>query len=500
MHRLLTAIVLLPVLASTPSGLSAQPAALLIRGGQLVDGTGTPPRAADVRISGDTIVEVGEHLAPRAGERVIDAAGRVVSPGFIDMHSHAAGGLDDHPDAASQIRQGITTALMGQDGSGELPVSDFFEHMEKVHPAINVLTSVGHGTVRGLVMGGDYKRAATPPEIDAMKVIVERGMKDGAVGLSSGIEYDPGFYATTDELAALAAVIKPYGGFYSSHVRDEENDVLAAWSEAIEIGRRAGVPVEISHMKLASAPVWGQAAKGLALVDAARRAGQDVTGDWYPYPYWHSSIYVLIPDRDFDNLVKWQRGLDEVGGPANVLISSYKPDPSWVGRTVADLAAERHIDAPRHRDGHGRKRHDGDLRAPRDVGLLGWRAGRPASARLRRLPPRARPLRPRAARRVDAGRDREDVVALGPQARADRSRHDRAGAEGGPGRLRSRDDRRSRHAGQSRAVTGRDRLRDCQRRDRPRSRHDHLRPAGPRAEAHFNTNHCAFGHFPLATF
>jgi len=347
MHRLLTATVLLPVLASTPSGLSAQPAALLVRGGQLVDGTGTPPRAADVRISGDTIVEVGEHLAPRAGERVIDAAGRVVSPGFIDMHSHAAGGLDDHPDAASQIRQGITTALMGQDGSGELPVSDFFEHMEKVHPAINVLTSVGHGTVRGLVMGGDYKRAATPPEIDAMKVIVERGMKDGAVGLSSGIEYDPGFYATTDELVALAAVIKPYGGFYSSHVRDEENDVLAAWSEAIEIGRRAGVPVEISHMKLASAPVWGQAAKGLALVDAARRAGQDVTGDWYPYPYWHSSIYVLIPDRDFDNLAKWQRGLDEVGGPANVLISSYKPDPSWVGRTVADLAAERHIDAPR---------------------------------------------------------------------------------------------------------------------------------------------------------
>jgi len=207
MHRLLTGT-LLSVLASIPSGLSAQPAALLIRGGQLVDGTGTPPRAADVRISGDTIVEVGEHLAPRAGERVIDTAGRVVSPGFIDMHSHAAGGLDDHPDAASQIRQGITTALVGQDGSGELPVSDFLEHMETVHPAINVLTSVGHGTVRGLVMGGDYRRAATLTEIDAMKVIVERGMKDGAVGLSSGIEYDPGFYATTDELVALASVIK----------------------------------------------------------------------------------------------------------------------------------------------------------------------------------------------------------------------------------------------------------------------------------------------------
>jgi N-acyl-D-amino-acid deacylase len=343
MRRALSGLLLLLALASNPS---AQPQGLLIRGGQLVDGTGTPARAADVRIAGDTIVEVAEHLALRPGERVIDATGRVVSPGFIDMHSHAASGLDDHPDAATQIQQGITTALAGQDGGGELPVSDFLEHIEKLHPAINVLTSVGHGTVRGIVMGGDYKRAATPFEIAAMKVIVERGMKDGAVGLSSGIEYDPGFYATTDELVELASVIKPHGGFYSSHVRDEENEVLGAWAEAIEIGRRAGVPVEISHMKLASAPVWGQAAKGLGLVDAARRAGQDVTGDWYPYPYWHSSIYVLIPDRDFENTEKWQKGLDEIGGPAHVLISSYKPDPSWVGRTLADLAAEKHVDAP----------------------------------------------------------------------------------------------------------------------------------------------------------
>ena len=328
------------------SATSSPPTPLLIKGGQLVDGTGAPARPADVRVSGDTIVEVGPNLTVRSGERVIDAAGRVVSPGFIDMHSHVDGGLDDHPDAASQVRQGITTALVGQDGDGELPVSGFLARVEKAHPAINVLTSVGHGTVRRLVLGADYKRAATPAEIDAMKTLVDRGMKDGAVGLSSGIEYDPGFYATTDELVALASVIKPYGGFYSSHVRDEENDVLQAWNEAIEIGRRAGVPVEISHMKLASAPVWGQAAKGLALVDAARRDGQDVTGDWYPYPYWQSSIYVLIPDRDFDNVGKWQKGLDEIGGPANVLISSYKPDPSWNGKTLADLAAERHIDAP----------------------------------------------------------------------------------------------------------------------------------------------------------
>jgi N-acyl-D-aspartate/D-glutamate deacylase len=141
-----------------------------------------------------------------------------------------------------------------------------------------------------------------------MKALVERGMKDGAVGLSSGLEYDPGFYATTDELTALATAIKPYGGIYSSHVRDEENEYIAAWTEAIEVGRRAGVAVEISHMKLASKPVWGRAKEGLALLDAARREGLTVMGDWYPYPYWQSAMYVLIPGPRFRERREVARG------------------------------------------------------------------------------------------------------------------------------------------------------------------------------------------------
>jgi N-acyl-D-amino-acid deacylase len=334
----------LAAVSTASSQTQPAPAGLLIKGGTLVDGTGAPRRAADVQISGDTIVEIGAGLSAKPGETVIDAAGRVVAPGFIDMHSHADRGLEDHPEATSQIQQGITLSLVGQDGGGDLPVSDFFERFSRAHPAINVMTSVGHGAVRGVVLGGDFRRAATPAEIDTMKTLVDRAMKDGAVGLSSGLEYDPGFYGTLDELAALASVIKPYGGFYSSHVRDEENEVLAAWSEAIEIGRRAGVPVEISHMKLASKPVWGQAAKALALVDAARKAGQDVTGDWYPYQYWQSSMYVLIPDRSFENTAEWQKGLDEIGGAQNVLITGYRPDPSWDGHTVAELAAREHLD------------------------------------------------------------------------------------------------------------------------------------------------------------
>lgn len=334
------------VLGGSVAVLGQQPGGLLIRNGRLVDGTGGPSRAADVRIEGDAIVEVGPSLSPRTGERVIDAAGRVVAPGFIDMHSHADGGLDESPDAATQLRQGITTALVGQDGGGELPVADLAERVDRVKPAINLATSVGHGTVRRLVMGEDFKRAATPAEIATMKALVDRGMKDGAVGLSSGLEYDPGFYATTDELAALATSIGPYGGFYSSHVRDEENEYLAAWKEAIDVGRRAGVAVEISHMKLASKPVWGRAKEGLALLDAARREGLTVMGDWYPYPYWQSAMYVLIPDRDFENVEKWRVGLDEIGGAGNVRITNYRADPLWNGKTLAELASAEKMDPP----------------------------------------------------------------------------------------------------------------------------------------------------------
>jgi N-acyl-D-amino-acid deacylase len=319
---------------------------LLVRNGLVIDGTGSPSRQVDVRVSGDTIVEIAPNLTTGPGERLLDASGRVVAPGFVDVHSHAEDGLVDHPDALSQVQQGITTALVGQDGGGELPVSDFLERMAAARPAINIATSVGHGTVRSLVLGADFKRAATGNETAVMRALVERAMKDGAVGLSSGLEYDPGFYAQPAELVALASAISPFEGLYSSHVRDEENEVVAAWREAIDVGRRASVAVEISHMKLASKAVWGKARDALAAVDEAVREGLDVGGDWYPYPYWQSSIYVLIPDRDFENADKWRVGLDEIGGAQNVLITNYSADATWNGQTLADLAAREKIDPP----------------------------------------------------------------------------------------------------------------------------------------------------------
>jgi N-acyl-D-amino-acid deacylase len=184
MHaRLAIAVVFILVVR----GGAQSPAGILISNGLVVDGTGAPGRVADVRIRGDVIVEVAPGLRA-AGEQVIEAGGLVVAPGFIDMHSHADGGLAEAPEAASQVRQGITTALVGQDGGSALPVAELFEQMARVPAAINVATSVGHGTVRRVVMGADFKRAATAAEITVMQALVDRAMKDGAVGLSSGLE------------------------------------------------------------------------------------------------------------------------------------------------------------------------------------------------------------------------------------------------------------------------------------------------------------------------
>ncbi len=332
-------------LAMASAAVQPQPAGILLTNGTVVDGSGSPGRAVSVRIRGDRIVEVAAGLTASQGEQVIDASGLTIAPGFIDVHSHADRGIDDSPGAGSQVLQGITTAVVGQDGGSSLPVSDFFERVEMVRPAINYASSIGHGSVRGVVMGSDFKRAATTAEIETMKALVERGMLDGALGLSSGLEYDPGFYSKPDELVALARVAARHGGFYSSHVRDEENGVFDAWREAIDVGRKAGLPVEISHIKLASKPVWGKSAEAVKILEDAKRQGLNVTADWYPYTYWQSSMYVLIPDRDFENRAKWQTGLDEIGGAGNVLVTGYRPDPSWNGRTVEQIAQSQNKDA-----------------------------------------------------------------------------------------------------------------------------------------------------------
>jgi N-acyl-D-amino-acid deacylase len=322
-----------------------RPNGLLITNAQLIDGTGSDARRADVRVRGDSITAVADRLPPRPGERVIDAGGNVLAPGFIDMHSHADRGLDEMPDASTQVLQGITTAVVGQDGGSQLPIADFYAHIALLHPAINYATAVGHGTVRTRVLGDDFKRPATADEIDKMRVLVDQGMRDGAIGLSSGLEYDPGFYSKTDELVALGSVVAKYGGYYMSHVRNENEGAFDSWREAIEIGRRNKIPVEISHIKLGVKPVWGRAREGLRILEDARRDGVRVMADWYPYTYWQSSMYVLIETRDFENRAAWEKGLNDIGGARNVLVTNYRPDPSLNGKHLDEIAEARNKDA-----------------------------------------------------------------------------------------------------------------------------------------------------------
>ena len=282
-------------------------------------------------------------LRPAAGERVVEAKGKIVAPGFIDLHNHSDRQLFEMPDAATQTAQGITTLLLGVDGGGPSPIGEFLARLDAAPAAVNVATMVGHGNVREKVMGEDFKRPARPAEIAAMRALVAQGMAEGAFGLSSGLEYDPGYYSTTDELVTLAQAAAGRG-FYATHIRNEADETMRALAEAMEIGSRARIPVHISHLKLGTVGVWGRTAEALRILhDAARN--NDVTADWYPYNFWASTTYVIMTGaRDWEDRQGWVKGLADLGGPGNVLITDFPPDHSYDGKTLAAVAAEQRKD------------------------------------------------------------------------------------------------------------------------------------------------------------
>lgn len=341
-------LLLLSLICLIAPSMEAQPRTtpnrLLIRGGLVVDGSGEPGRIADLRIIGDRIVEVAPRLRPRRGESILEAKGLVVAPGFIDIHNHSDRGLAEDPTARTQILQGITTLAVGPDGSSPWPVAQYLAWAQEKRLAPNLLAFVGHATVRREVMGKDFRRPATPEEITRMAQLVEQGMREGAVGLSSGLEYDMGNPATTEEVITLARVAARFRGIYMSHVRDEADAVMDAFREAIRIGREAALPVQISHIKLGTVGVWGKAGEASALIDEARRDGLDVTADCYPYDAWASSITVLVPSRRHEDPVAVRRGLDDVGGAGNILITSCRAHPDYEGKTLDAVARQRGTD------------------------------------------------------------------------------------------------------------------------------------------------------------
>ncbi|MBX3111631.1 MAG: D-aminoacylase [Fimbriimonadaceae bacterium] len=317
--------------------------AIVVQGGVVYDGTGAPGRVADVRVEGGRVRAVGTDLA-RPGDEVIDARGMAVAPGFIDSHSHADEGVFEDPDAETQIRQGVTTAVVGEDGGSAYPVRDFFRRLELEPVALNFASFVGHGTVRGLVVGPD-DRPSTANERLRMAEMVAAEMRDGALGLSSGLEYQPGRYADTKELVELAQAAGRSGGMYISHVRNEDVAAFKAFEELVEVARRAHVPAQINHIKLGAASVWGRAKDVLKLMDKAEQEGLDITADVYPYLYWQSTVRVIIATEQFDDRKQWEAGLQMIGGPEHVLLTRYSPDPSWEGKTIAALSRQTGKDA-----------------------------------------------------------------------------------------------------------------------------------------------------------
>ena len=311
----------------------------LLKNVVIYDGTGKAGYHGDVRIHSDRIAEVGAHLKAKKGEQVIDEHGLALAPGFIDMHSHADRGIFEDPNAENVIRQGVTTVFVGQDGFSDFPLADFLDKLDKQPAAINFASMAGQSTIRMQVMGKDFLRPSTPDELAKMRPLLAKEMQSGAFGMSTGLEYTPAHFSTTDEVIELSKVAASYGGFYTSHVRDEGDHVFDSFAEVIKIGKDAHIPVEIQHIKLATTPVWHLAPTRMPEIFAeAKKEGVNLKADVYPYTYWESTLTVIVLDHDYYNPSKVSKAIAENGGADHLIFADYPPDPSFVGKTLQDLA------------------------------------------------------------------------------------------------------------------------------------------------------------------
>jgi N-acyl-D-aspartate/D-glutamate deacylase len=346
------------VLSPLPSSRSSSPAYdLLITNGRIVDGSGNPWFRADIGIKDGRIVRIGR-IDPTQATKTIDAKNQIVAPGFIDVHTHVES-IYSLPAAENFVRMGVTSLVTGNCGSSTTNVAEFLGRMKEKPIAVNLGTLIAHGSVRRKVVGLD-DRAPTADEMSQMEALVEQGMKDGAVGLSTGLIYVPGTYAKTDEIVNLARVAGRYGGLYATHMRNEGNEVAEAIRESIQIGEQARLPVEISHFKISSKKMWGQTPMTIGLVRDARARGLMVTVDQYAYTASSTSLDSRLPS--------WLRagGLDEakkrLADPPTrervvketkealkksgfkdysyAMVASYDPDQSFNGKSIAEITKQ----------------------------------------------------------------------------------------------------------------------------------------------------------------
>jgi len=289
-----TLTILLVLLAASAS---AQNYDVIITNGKVIDGTGNSWFYGDIGIKDGKIIAIG-NLQGKSAKREIEAAGLVVAPGFIDVHTHIEGDELTTPTANNFIYDGVTSVVTGNCGSSNVDMSDYFDRLDSVKVSINVAALIGHNSVRRAVMG-DANRDPSNAELRKMQELVEKAMKEGAVGISTSLIYVPGTYSKTNEVVSLAQAASKHGGVYASHIRDEGDHVTEAVNEAIAVGREAKMPVEISHFKVTYKPNWGRSVQTLDLVEKARLEGLDVTVDQYPYVASSTSLDTTLPTWAF---------------------------------------------------------------------------------------------------------------------------------------------------------------------------------------------------------
>ncbi len=320
------------------------PQTQLITNIQLIDGTGTAAKKSAVRITDNRITDIG-NLTAFKDETVTDGKGFVLAPGFIDSHSHHERGLDNDPSGLAAINQGITTIVIGQDGES-WPVDTLKERIKKHPVSINIATYTGHASLREMVMKKDLLRAAGSAEVAAMKKILVADINNGSLGLSTGLEYEEGFYSTTDEVIELAKATAGAGGRYISHIRSEDVNLESSIEEIITIGREAKLPVQISHFKIAMHSKWGNSGQILAQLQNARAEGIDITADCYPYTMWSSTPRVLFPKKDFDNAASALYATQELFDPTASVITHFPANKKYEGKTITEIGAMNNETAP----------------------------------------------------------------------------------------------------------------------------------------------------------
>lgn len=335
---------------------------LLIRGARIIDGTGGPSYLGDLAVRDDRITSVGPTgSAPREADRVIEAAGLALSPGFIDVHSHDDSAVIHDPEMAFKVTQGVTTDVVGNCGFGPAPHhlaatfasnlypgrtlptweghAGYLDRIDAEPPSLNVAALVGHGTIRAEAMGPKARRPPSRDEIETMRGLLREGLEAGAVGLSSGLIYEPGLHADTAELIAVSQEMSATAGLYATHMRDESLRLLDSVREAIRIGEEAGVAVQISHLKAAGNRAWGRVREALALIEEARGRGVDVTSDQYPYTAGSTLLAAVAG---------WLTNESDEGRrmePQDVVIASCPHAPETEGKSLAALEGERGVSA-----------------------------------------------------------------------------------------------------------------------------------------------------------